>query len=162
MKIELKERTESHVRTYFEKTCDAEIRSMLPQAAESPEQAVAEFYKTLLPGATSYGRTIYADGAYVGDIWCYCIDLEDEPNAMLSYCVFEKPLWGKGVATEALNQFMTEIVSRFALKSVGAFTYCTNTASMQVLEKNGFACLETFVEDGIESAYYQKNTEVIL
>ena len=156
MTVELKERTESHVRTYFDRTRDPEIRAMIPQTAETVEQAVAAFERTLLPGATSFGRTVYADGAYVGDIWCYCIDLQEEPNAMISYCLFEKELWNRGIATEALNRFETEIVSRFGLKSLGAFTYCDNLSSVRVLEKNGFSKIEEFTEDGRRSVYYQK------
>jgi len=156
MTVELKERTEAHVRTYFSRTRDPEIQSMIPQTAQTVEQAVTDFEKTLLPGATSFGRTIYADGAYVGDIWCYCIDLDEEPNAMVSYCLFEKHLWGKGVTTEALKQFEMEIVPRFGLKSLGAFTYCDNISSIRVLEKNGFVKIEEFTEDGRQSVYCQK------
>jgi len=159
MNIQLHSRTEPHVRTYFARTRDPEIMAMIPQTAETAEEAVAAFQKTQLPGATSFGRTIYADDAYVGDIWCYGIDHDDEPNAMVSYCIFEKTLWGKGIATEALRQFLLEIVPRFSLKSVGAFAYCENRASTRVLEKNGFAKQEEFTEDGVLSAYYQKETE---
>lgn len=156
MIIELKERTESHVRTYFARTRDPEIQALIPQTAQSVEQAVADYEKTLLPGAASFGRTVYADGIYVGDIWCYCIDLTEEPNAMVSYCLFEKALWGNGIATEVLKQFELEIVPRFCLKSLGAFTYCDNIPSIRVLEKNGFEKMEEFTEDGRRSVYYQK------
>ena len=158
MTIELRERTEDHVRIYFEKTRDPEIQAMIPQTAKTAEEAVAQFEKTLLPGATSYGRTVYADGAYVGDIWCYCIDLQEEPNAMVSYCLFEKHFWNKGVATEALRQFEAEILPRFGLKSLGAFTYCDNLSSVRVLEKNGFGKMEEFTDDGRLSGYFQKET----
>ena len=156
MTVELKERTESHVRTYFVRTRDPEIQARIPQTAEAVEQAVADFEKTLLPGATSFGRTIYVDGSYVGDIWCYCIDLQEEPNAMVSYCLFEKAFWNKGVCTEALRQFELETVPRFGLKSLGAFTYCDNISSIRVLEKNGFAKMEEFMEGGRLSVYCQK------
>ena len=156
MTVELKERTETHVRTYFARTRDPEIQARIPQTAETVEQAVADFEKTLLPGATSFGRTIYVDGSYVGDIWCYCIDLQEEPNAMVSYCLFEKEFWNKGVCTEALRQFELETVPRFGLKSLGAFTYCDNISSTRVLEKNGFAKMEECTEDGRQSVYYQK------
>ena len=159
MNIQLRDRTETHVRTYFARTRDPEIMSMIHQTAETVEAAVADFQKTQLPGAASFGRTIYADDAYIGDIWCYCIDPNEEPNAMVSYCIFEKSLWGKGIATEALRQFLGEIVPRFSLKSAGAFAYCENRASIRVLEKNGFHKLEEFTEDGVLSAYYQKETE---
>ena len=156
MTVELKERTEAHVRTYFARTRDPEIQALIPQTAQSVEQAVADYEKTLLPGAASLGRTVYVDGVYAGDIWCYCIDLTEEPNAMVSYCLFEKALWGNGIATEVLKQFELEIVPRFCLKSLGAFAYCDNIPSIRVLEKNGFEKMEEFTEDGRRSVYYQK------
>lgn len=159
MNIELRERTEAHVRIYFAKTRDAEIQAMLPQAAETLEQALEAYRKTGQPGASSYGRTVYADGRYVGDIWCYCMDASETPNAMLSYCLFEKSFWGRGIATDALRRFLKEITPRFGLKTVGAFAYCSNIASLRVLEKNGFERAELFTENGIASAYYQKDVE---
>ena len=108
MKIELRERTAGHVRVYFEQTQDEQIERMLPRSVESLEQALANFEATLLPGAASFGRTIYADGRYVGDVWC------------------------------------------------GAFTFADNKASIRVLEKNGFAVQESFVEDGRESVYLER------
>lgn len=162
MKVELKERTEHHVRTYFEKVQDAQIQAMLPQSAATVEQALENYRKTLLPNTTSYGRTICVDGVYAGDIWCYCIDHDEEPNAMLSYCLFEKNLWGKGITTEALRQFLADVVPRFGLRSVGAFTYSANAPSIRVLLKNDFAEVEAFMEDGVLSKYLQKNTEDML
>lgn len=156
MKIELRERTAGHVRVYFERTQDEQIERMLPRSVESLEQALANFEATLLPGAASFGRTVYADGRYVGDVWCYCIDCEQSPNAMLSYCIFDKALWGKGAATEAVGLFLQQVRERFSLRSVGAFTFADNKASIRVLEKNGFAVQESFVEDGRESVYLER------
>ena len=157
MTVELKERTESHVRTYFVRTRDPEIQARIPQTAESVEQAVAAFEKTLLPGATSFGSTIYVDGSYVGDIWCYCIDLQEEPNAMVSYCIFEPECWNQGIATSALQQFLPLIREKFKLHSVGAFTYSDNLPSIRVLEKCGFQMLEEFIENEIASKYFEHN-----
>lgn len=156
MKIELRERTAGHVRVYFERTQDEQIERMLPRSVESLEQALANFEATQLPGAASFGRTIYADGRYVGDVWCYCIDCEQSPNAMLSYCIFDKALWGKGAATEAVGLFLQQVRERFSLRSVGAFTFADNKASIRVLEKNGFAVQESFVEDGRKSVYLER------
>ena len=154
--VELKERSEQHVRIYFERTQDPEIQALIPQSAKTVADAISLFEKTLLPGATSFGRTIYMDGRYVGDIWCYCINHEEEPNAMVSYCLFEKALWNKGIATEAVKQFLAEITPRFSLKTIGAFTYCDNIPSIRVLEKNGFSKMEEFTDGGKLSAYFQK------
>lgn len=156
MRIELRERTEKHVRINYEKMKDPEIRAMIPMTEKTLEQAIADYEKTLLPGASSFGQTIYVDGAYVGDIWCYCMDIEEEPNAMIGYCLFEKALWGRGIATEAVNRFLRIVAQWFELKSMGAMVYCSNGVSQRVLEKCGFEKKEEFEEDGCLSAYYQR------
>lgn len=157
MNICLGERTAETVKIYFEKAQQPEIKANLPQKAATLDEALADFEKTLLPGANSFGRTIYADGFYAGDVWCYCIDLGDEPNCMLSYCVFETAYLSKGVATQAVDLFLREIRAKFGVKSCGAFTFSRNLASIRVLEKNGFVLTEEFVEDGIPSKYFQLN-----
>lgn len=155
MIVELRERTADTVVTYFRMTRDPEVRRFLPQKAATEEEALADFEKVQQPNATSYGRTVYADGKYVGDIWCYCIQ-EETPNAMISYCIFDKALWNKGISTTGLQMFLEEIKHKFNLKSVGAFTFCANKASIRVLQKNGFEETETFVEGGIASMYLEK------
>ena len=92
MEITLGTRTADTVRIYFEKANRPEIRQVLPQKATSVEEALADYEKTLLPDATSFGRTVHADGRYIGDVWCYCINMDDDPNCMVSFCIFEKTL----------------------------------------------------------------------
>ena len=89
------------------------------------------------------------------DVWCYGIDPDDTPQAMLSYCIFDPAATGKGVATQAVRMFLQEIRSRFSISTVGAFTYAGNAASIRVLEKCGFIQQEAFTEDGRESLYYE-------
>ena len=120
--IELRPRTKENVSVYFYKVQDEEIKKFLPQKAKNVEEAIEDFEKSQGPDSTSYGRSIYADGTYVGDFWVYCMG-EEEPDAMLSFCLFEKSLWGKGVTTEAAKLFLSEIKEKFNLKTVGAFTY---------------------------------------
>ena len=158
MTVTLGERTAETVAVYFEKTRSPAIRKTLPQKAQTLEEALADFWKTQEPGAQSFGRTIYADGEYVGDVWCCCMDPVGDPQAMVSYCVFEQDLWGRGTATEALGLFLSEIRERFALERVGAFTFADNTASIRVLEKNGFRLMEAFTEDGVKSGYYLRTS----
>ena len=157
MTVTLKPRTAAHVAIYFEKTNNEMIRSVLPQKARTVEEALEDFEQTLLPSSTSFGQTIYADEQYVGDIWCYCIDPDDTPNAMVSYCIFEPEFWNQGIATDALKQFLPLIREKFILHSVGAFTYSDNLPSIRVLEKCGFQTMEEFVEDGKASKYFEIN-----
>lgn len=159
MDITLGSRSAESAAIYFEKTNNAAIRRVLPQKAQTAEEAAADFYASQLPGASSFGRTILADGQYVGDVWCYCINPGGTPGAMVSYCVFEPSLWGRGIASRALERFLLEIAGKYGLKTVGAFTYSGNLPSIRVLEKNGFRLVEELVEDGVSSRYYQRDME---
>lgn len=154
MTISLGVRTAETVAVFFQNAQSPAIRRTLPMKAKTPEDALADFQDTQKPGARSYGRTIYADGQYVGDVWCYGMDPGGDPQAMVSYCIFAPELWGQGAATTALGLFLEEIRARFGLERIGAFTFAANTASVRVLEKNGFQLAEAFMEDGVESAYY--------
>ncbi|MBQ9459306.1 MAG: GNAT family N-acetyltransferase [Oscillospiraceae bacterium] len=155
MTITLDDRTERTVRIYYELSQQPVIKAMLPQKAQSVEEAVCDYKKTLLPKSTSFGRVIRVDGEYVGDVWSYCIDKAETPNAMLSYCVFDRAYWGKGVASTAVSLFLKELRERYPIGSLGAFTFSENIASQRVLAKNGFLLVEEFVEDGKPSRYYQ-------
>ena len=155
MVITLEQRTADTVRTYFEKANRPEIKRVLPQKAKTVEEALEDYEKTLLPNAASFGQTIYADGQYVGDAWCYSIDMTEEPNCMLSFCIFEPEYWSKGIATSAINMFIKNICAKYNFKTIGAFSFSYNHASIRVLEKNGFSVLEEFEEDGILSKYLQ-------
>ncbi|MBR5381378.1 MAG: GNAT family N-acetyltransferase [Oscillospiraceae bacterium] len=154
MNISLGDRTAETVRIYFDRAQDRRIRSALPMKAQTVDEALRDYEATQLPGASSYGRTILADGVYVGDIWCYCIDNDDEPNAMLSYCVFDADSWNRGIASAAVGLFLRDACARYGLKTVGAFTFSDNAASVRVLEKNGFCLMEKFVENGRESKFF--------
>lgn len=153
--ITLDERTAQTVAIYFAQTRQPAIQSMLPQKAQSIEEALQDYQETLLPSATSFGRIIQVDGRYIGDVWCYCIDQTRTPNAMLSYCLFDTSYWHQGIATEAVRLFLNEAARRLALKTIGAFVFADNVASIRVLEKLGFSLLEAFSEEGRASRYYQ-------
>ena len=155
MRVVLKNRTEADVRIYYEKAQQPDIKALLPQEAKSVEEALAAYRKTLLPGSTSYGHTIYADDEYVGDIWCYCIDREETPNAMLSFCIFEKAYWSRGITSKAVSLLLKEIHDRYEIETIGAFTFSDNISSQHVLAKSGFQLMEEFIEDGRKSRYYQ-------
>lgn len=156
MKIELGERTAETAAAYFFKSQQPFIQSSLPQKARTLEEALRDYRETLRPGATSFGRIILADHVYVGDVWCYGIDTAETPNAMLSYCVFDRSCWNKGTATAAVALFLAEVRERYAVRTIGAFTFSDNRASVRVLEKNGFSLVEEFCEDGRKSQYLQR------
>lgn len=160
MTISLGERTAETAAIFFQKSQAPVIRRTLPMKAKTLEEALADFQDTQKPGAKSFGRTIYVDGRYVGDVWCYGMDPSGDPQAMVSYGIFAPELWGKGAATTALGLFLEEIRARFGLERIGAFTFARNTASVRVLEKNGFLLSESLLEDGVESGYYLRQRPI--
>lgn len=158
MVIQLGERTPETVKIYFLQSQQPIIKAVLPQKAQTVEEALKDYRATLLPGATSYGRTILVDGNYVGDVWCYGINLAQEPNAMLSYCIFDRAFWGRGIAARAIAMFLETAGAKLGLRTIGAFTYSDNLASISVLEKNGFCLAEEWTEDGRGSKYFQRGS----
>lgn len=66
MRVELGTRTAETVAVYFERAQQDIIRRTLPQKAQTLEEALRDYEDTLRPDAESFGRTILADGAYVG------------------------------------------------------------------------------------------------
>ncbi len=155
LNLTLRERTQEHVRTYFTAAqADPLVQKYLPAKAKTLDEALADYAISCTPAATSFGRTIYAGESYVGDIWAYCVDPtapDSEPQAMVSYCIFDPAARNRGIATRALSLFLQGLQLKFGLSRVGAFTYLENAASIRVLEKNGFTLHET-PEPG--SGYY--------
>lgn len=155
MNVILKERMKEHVVFFLEKVQDEEIKKLFPISIKTLEEALKLYEESLKDGALSYGKVIYYGGEYVGDIWCYSIDEVNEKMAMLSIVIFEKELWEKGIATIAIKEFIEEIFSKYNLEKIGAFTYASNNRSIGVLKKVGFANVESFIEDGIKSIYFE-------
>ena len=155
MDIVLKTRRKEHVVVFWEKTQDDEIKRLFPFTIKTLEDAFILFDESLKDGALSYGKVIYYKEQYIGDIWCYGIDESNEKMSMLSVVIFEKELWGKGIATKATNDFICEVFNKYDIEKIGAFTYSNNDRTIGLLEKVGFIKIETFVEDGIESMYFE-------
>ena len=137
MDIQLKARTLENVITYFERTKDPDIERMFPRSVLTREQASANFQASLLPDADSFGQTIWADGEYVGDIWCFCIDRSQQPNAMLSLCLFAKERWGQGIGSRAMQLFLPMVTERFRLLFIPTICLlCTFCKRMALLCRN--------------------------
>ncbi len=131
----LENREEFHVKEFWKKTQDEEIREMFPFSVGSLEDALILYRKSKEEGTNSFGKVIYHENCYLGDIWCYSIDEEYDKTAMLSIVIFEKAYWKRGAATKAGKKFIREIFDRFDLERVGAFSYSSNIGSIKLLEK---------------------------
>ena len=109
MNISLSQRTEQTVRIFFIESRKGKILENLPQKVETMEEAMEDYRSTLRPEASNYGRTILVDGEYIGDVWCYCMNREKSPGAMLAFCIFNESCWSKGIATQAVMMFLNEV-----------------------------------------------------
>ncbi|GKX66466.1 GNAT family N-acetyltransferase [Inconstantimicrobium mannanitabidum] len=162
MYITLQKREKEHVTVFWEKTRDEEIQKLFPFTTNSLEKSLRLFDESVKEDALSYGKVIYYDNKYIGDIWCYCIDESNKKMAMLSIVIFEKELWGKGIATIAAKKFIEEVFNKYHIIKIGAFTYSNNYGSIGLLQNNNFVEVDTFIEDGIASKYYELKREGLI
>ena len=151
----LKERTRENVEIFWMKSQDEEIEKLFPSTRSTLSEAFKGYEESQKPEARSYGRVIYVDDRYIGDIWCYGIDEISEKQAFVSILIFDKSYWGKGIGRQALTQFCTIVFEKYGIPKLCAFTYSTNQRSIGALESVGFKRMEEFTEDGVLSYYYE-------
>lgn len=107
------------------------------------------------PNPFSVGFAIVYSGAMVGGIHCTEItEYEGLKNGEISYWL-KKDYWGKGLATQALQDFSVRMFEDYGLNYLSARISKTNISSQKVLEKNGFV-LEEILEDD-RKAYFLDN-----
>ena len=155
MDIELKNRTSEHVVVFWNKMQDDKIKRLFPTSIGTVEESLVLFENSLKADSKSFGKVIYFGEKYIGDVWCYGIDENDEKMAMLSIVIFDKAHWGKGIATVAVTTFVHEVFGKYKIEKLGAFTFSNNYASICLLRKTGFMEVEKFLEDEIESKYFE-------
>jgi len=153
MEIYLKDRLIDHVITFYEASQDPEIKKMFPSSIKSQDQALALFQASKQPGASSYGQVIYCGDTYIGDVWIYAIDRQAK-HAMISFVIFDKSYWGRGLASKASELFISKVKEDYDLDKLGAFTFADNLGSIGVLSHLGFKCVDTMTEGDRHSFYY--------
>jgi RimJ/RimL family protein N-acetyltransferase len=129
--VTLRNPEESDRPILFEQQREPEANEM---AAFPPrdEEAFAEHWERLKADGNAINRTIVLDGDVAGRVLSWL----DGDSRMVGYWLGSE-FWGRGIATEALKQFVTEIKERPLTASVAEH----NVASIRVLEKCGFAAI---------------------
>lgn len=153
--VSLKPRTLENVKIFWEASQDEEIKRLFPSSTSTLDEAIALYEESLKPNARSCGKVIYVDDKYIGDIWCYEIDENEDKQAFVSIVIFNKSYLGMGIGKQALTQFCHLIFERYNIDKLCAFTYGTNQRSIGALESVGFKKIEEFMEDGVLSYYYE-------
>ena len=98
-------------------------------------------------------RAIAADGKIVGNISVeqksdvYCKDGEIGYLLMTDY-------WSRGIMTEAVRQICAAAFSELDIVRITGLVYAPNTASVRVLEKNGF------VREGLQRNAVYKDDKI--
>jgi len=86
-----------------------------------------------------------ASGKLVGS--CGLDYFDDRPELGLGYW-FDPEYWGRGYATEAARACVEYAFYTMNVPELASMTDSRNKASQRVLEKVGFVCVETIIEDG--------------
>jgi RimJ/RimL family protein N-acetyltransferase len=135
---------------FFDHQADPEAIEMAAFPARDRDQFAAHWAK-IRADDTVVLRTIVADGKVAGNIGSW----EQDGQRLLGYWVGREH-WGRGVATEALAQFVGQVTARPLYAHVAVH----NVGSIRVLEKCGFRrdlvqeAKEPAPADGIEERIY--------
>jgi RimJ/RimL family protein N-acetyltransferase len=113
---------------FFDHQADPEASEMAAFPARGKGQFAAHWAK-IRADDTNILRTIVADGTVAGNI----VSWEQDGQRLLGYWV-GRGHWGRGVATQALAQFVRQVTARPLYAHVAVH----NTGSIRVLEKCAF------------------------
>lgn len=130
--MKLREVVESDLEVFFHHQADPETKAMSGHPGREREAYFEHMHVNVLPQGHDEGliRAIEVDGQPVGNVLAW---LEDE-KWLLGY-VLGREWWGKGIASQAVAEFLKLIPDArplFAEVSPG------NVGSRRVLEKLGF------------------------
>ena len=131
MQISLRPVVDADLDAIYEQMKDPESVWMAAFTAEDPSDrhAFLSHMSRLRDDPSIVQRVIDADGTVAGTIGSFMIDEQRE----VTYWI-DRELWGRGVATAALQSLLSMITER----PVFARAASDNAASLRVLEKSGF------------------------
>jgi RimJ/RimL family protein N-acetyltransferase len=150
----LRDVVESDLSIFFEQQLDPEANYMAAFTAKDPtnREAFSAHWNKILADATVIVKTIVLDGQVVGHVLSY----EEAGRPEVSYWI-GKEYWGKGLATQALADFLARINKR---RPIYARVAKDNLGSRRVLEKCGFTKIGE--AQGFANARGQEIAELIL
>ncbi|MGZ6316822.1 MAG: GNAT family N-acetyltransferase [Anaerolineales bacterium] len=126
--IELRQVVEEDLSTFYEQQLDPVATEMAAFPSRAWEPFVTHWRKIMADEAGTL-RTILFEGKVAGNIVGFVQDGEREVGYWIG-----REYWGRGIATEALRQFLEELKTR----PLYAHVVMHNVASRRVLEKCGF------------------------
>ena len=112
-----------------------QLRDRFPFPYELEHARTFVSWVTSQPSPTVWA--IEVDGEAVGGIGVELHTDVERVSAEIGYWLGE-PLWGRGIATEALSAVTAEAFVRFDLTRIYAVPFADHAASVRVLEKAGY------------------------
>ena len=128
LSITLRDVTQADLHIFFEQQLDPEATEMAAFPARDRESFDAHWTK-IIANASNILMTIEADGQVAGNLLSWEMEGEREIGYWLG-----KEFWSRGIATEALSQFLGVVKTRPLFAHVAKH----NVGSKRVLEKCGF------------------------
>jgi RimJ/RimL family protein N-acetyltransferase len=127
-KVVLRDVREEDIHVFFEHQRDPDANEMAAFPARDRDAHMAHWIK-ILADPTVVTKTIELDGQVVGNVVSWVKD----GRRAIGYWVGQAH-WGKGVATDAVRQFLMQVSKR----PLYAWVATHNIGSIRVLEKCGF------------------------
>jgi RimJ/RimL family protein N-acetyltransferase len=144
--MQLRDVLEADLPIFFEQQMDPEATEMAAFASRNREAFMAHWTRIMADDSIVI-KTILFHGSVAGNIVCFDQLGEREVGYWLG-----KEYWGKGIATQALAEFLKAVDTRPLYAHVAKH----NAASRRVLEKCGFTISG---EDSFFSQMLGKNVE---
>ena len=127
-KIILRDVTESDLPILFEQQLDPEATAMAAFPSRDRDAFMAHWAKIMV-----YEKNIIKAISYDGEVAGYILSWEMEGEREVGYWL-GKEYWGKGIATQALAEYISIVKARPLMAHVARH----NIGSRRVLEKCGF------------------------
>lgn len=108
-----------------------------------PSQVISRLYDEGLKDSLILG--VFQENCFCGlaEIYGYRAPIR---KASVGYRLLQE-VWGKGIATEALDLLVQELLVNRGIEIITASTMVENRASARVLEKNGFTLVNHAVDE---------------
>lgn len=154
MNVSLRDITESDLPIFFEHQLDPAANHMAAFTAEDPTDRAAfmtKWMSKILPNKSGINKTILFENQVVGNVMSW----EHDGKREICYWI-DRKYWGKGIASMALTQFLSEV----SVRPLYARAAKDNLASIRVLEKCGFKLIGH--DKGFANARGEEIEEVIL
>ncbi|HSD79564.1 MAG TPA: GNAT family N-acetyltransferase [Solirubrobacteraceae bacterium] len=132
----LRDVAESDLDVFYEQQADPEAAAMAVFPSRDRE-AFDAHWRRVLANDSNVKRTIEADGEVAGHMLAW----RQDGRLLVGYWV-GREFWGRGLATQALAEFVEELRER----PLHAWVATSNAGSIRVLEKCGFVEIDRRAE----------------